>query len=452
MRQFIPEYKYLLRLGSPILLSQLGVVLLAFSDTLMVGNYGVAELAASAFVNSLFLIFNVMLVGLSGGVTPLVGALYAVDDNYRVGRVTRSALQVNVLVALAFTAGMAALYFLLDGFGQDTAIMPLVRDYYLVLLPQPLLISLFFVLMQTCNGVSYTALPMYVTLLMVALNIAGNYALIYGRWGMPEMGLLGAGVATISARIIALVVIWLAFRYMRRFEKYQQGFRDFTGLGKDRRQVWTTSWPLMIQSGLECLLWTVGAVVVGWFGAVQLAAYQVINTIGQLAFMMFMSFGTAVTIRVANFAGVGDEAGAGRTARAGLHINLLLATAVCVLYIFSGHDMVHMFVAAAHDTADAAAVITSAYGLILPLIVYQYMDATQVTMCNAIRGTGRVLPLLWISLTAYVAVGGTFLVLFASVLGWGNQGAYWSFDLALLVASVMATVVFRRIRLRDRVV
>lgn len=446
MRRFIPEYRHLFKLGGPLLLSQLGVILLAFSDTLMVGHYGVSELAASAFVNSLFLIPNVMLMGLSGGVTPLVGALYSVDDIYRVGRVTRSGVQVNVLAAVVFTVVMGVLYFFLDGFGQDVGIMPLIRKYYLILLPQPLLIALFFVLMQTFNGLSYTSLPMYITLVMVGLNILGNYALIYGEFGMPELGLAGAGIATIGSRVVSVVAIWLAWLCMKRFGKYLAGFRAYEGLGKDRAQVWTTSWPLMIQSGLECLLWSVGAVVVGWFGAVQLAAYQVINTIGQLAFMMYISFGTAVTIRVANYAGLRDEAGAGRAARAGLHINLLLATAVSVVYIFAGHDMVRMFVSTNQSAADSAAVISSAFGLIWPLIVYQYMDATQLTMCNAIRGTGHVMPLFGISLVSYVIIGIPFLMLFGWYMGMGNVGAYWSFDISLLAASVIATVVFKRLR------
>ena len=445
-KTFMPEYGRLLRLGWPIMLSQLGVILLAFSDTLMVGHYGVGELAASAFVNSLYLVCNVMLIGLCGGVTPLVGALYSRGENRGVGRVTRAALQVNGLAALLFTILMIGVYFLLPYFGQEEGLMPLIKSYYLILLPQPLLIAFFFTIMQTCNGVSMTSLPMYVTLVMVGFNILGNWLLIYGVGGFPELGLLGAGIATIAARIVALGLLMTLFRCLRRFRSYQEGFLDGRGLKDMRRKVWVTSWPLMIQSGLECFLWSVGAVVVGWFGAVQLAAYQVVNTIGQLGFMIYMSFATAVTIRVANFAGLCDEEGAGRSARAGLHINILLATAASLLFIFTARWLITIFVNTDAGATDGAAVVASALTLVWPLVLYQYMDAVQLTMCNAIRGTSQVKPLMWISLISYVIVGVPMLLLFAVGFDMGNSGAYWSFNIALLAASILAVWVFKRIR------
>lgn len=430
------------------MLSQLGVILLAFTDTVMVGHYGVAELAASAFVNSLYLVPNVMLIGLTGGVTPIVGSLFAQGENSGVGRVTRGALQVNLMVAVIFTVILGGMYFLLPYFGQDPGLLSMIRNYYLVLLPQPLMIAIFFVMMQTINGVNYTSLPMWITLGMVGLNIIGNWLLIYGVAGFPELGLLGAGVATILSRFIAMVAIVALFRHLERFKEYQTAFTGARELGSTRRKVWVTSWPLMIQSGLECLLWSVAAVVVGWFGAVQLAAYQVVNTVGQLGFMVYMSIGTAVTIRVANFAGLCDEKGAGRAARAGLHINLGLATIASLIFLFAGTPLINIFVDTGPEAVSGAAVVASAMMLIWPLVLYQYMDAIQITMCNAIRGTSQVKPLMWISIVSYVIVGIPFLLLFAKVFEAGNVGAYWSFNVALLAASVMATMIFKKIRFK----
>lgn len=448
-KKWSPEYKTLLKLGSPILMSQLGVILLSFTDTLMVGHYGVDELAAAAFVNSVYLVTNVMMMGLTGGVTPLVGALYSQGDNYNVGRITRGAIQVNVAAAVIFTLLMGAVYFLLPYFGQEERLNDLISEYYLILLPQPLIIAFFFVIVQCANGITYTSLPMWITFIMVILNIIGNYILIYGHWGFPELGLAGAGYATMVSRIIALLCIWIAFRFFKKFSYYQKGFLERGHLGQIRRKVWNTSWPIMIQNGLECLLWSVGAVVVGWFGAVQLAAYQIVNTVGQLGFMIFMSFGTAVAIRVANFAGLNDEKGAGHSARAGVHINIFLATIVSIIFIFAGRELVMLFVDNDPEAIDSNAVIASALGLIVPLIVYQYNDAIQITMCNAIRGTSQVKPLMWISLVSYVIVGIPFLLLFAKVMDLGNIGAYWSFCVALLAACVMAVYIFRKIKFKE---
>lgn len=440
------EYRKLLELGGPIMVTQFSVILLAFSDIIMVGHYSVNALAAAAFVNSLYLVPNVMLMGLSGGVTPLVGALYSQRDSRQAGRITRSAMQVNLLLAAIFTAIEAMVYFLLGHFGQPEELMPEIRSYYMVLLLVPLPMTVYNVLMQMCNGIENPSLPMWVTVFCILGNILGNWLLIYGVGVFPELGLLGAGISTVVARILGCLAILTCFWAGKRYREYREGFRHAVRLSKERSEVWRTSWPLMMQSGFECGLWAVSGVVIGWFGAVQLAAYQVVNTIGQLGFMVYMSFTTAVAIRVAYYAGQRNEAGAGTAARAGMHINLLLATFASLAFIFFGETLINLFINTGEEGAKGPAVVASALTLILPLVFYQYFDALQMTFCNAIRGTGQVKPLFWISLVSYILTGIPFLFLFGVGFGGGNIGAYWSFNIALLTACVMSIVTFRRIR------
>lgn len=431
------EYTSLFRLGLPVLVTQVGIIVVSFADTMMVGAYGVDELAAAAFVNSLFVIPTVMQIGFAQGLTPLVGALFGRGDKRSVGHTLHAGVQINIAVSLVLTAIMCALYFFLDKFGQPEEIMPLVREYYLIILATMLPMSVFNSFQQTCNGVNDTALPMWMILGANVLNIFGNYLLIFGKWGCPELGLAGAGVSTLVARYVGAVAIVIAFFRFKKYNPYTHGFKEKQGLGDIRRKVWATSYPVMVQSGIECSLWSFGAVVSGWFGKIQLAAYQVVNTMSQLGFMTFVSFGTAVSIRVANYMGVGDLKGMRRITMAGLHLNLVLATLASLIFYFGGRWLIHCF------TPDAD-VIASALTLIVPLVIYQYMDATQLTYVNAIRGTSHVSPLLWISVCSYVVVGVPVMLLFANTLGGGNIGVYYSFDVALLVASVMATLIFYR--------
>lgn len=432
------EYSSLIRLGFPVLLTQLGVIMVAFADTMMVGAYGVRELAAAAFVNSLYLIPLVMLMGLAAGITPLVGALFGRGDVREPGRVARAGIQINVIVALAFTAVMGVIYFFLDRFGQPEELLPLIREYYLIVLFTMLPMSVFNTFQQTCNGFNDTQMPMWMILGANVLNICGNWLLIFGHCGMPEMGLAGAGWSTLVSRYAAAFGIVLFFFSRRRYRPYTAGFRSKDSLGALRRRIWTTSYPVMIQSGVECLLWSFGAIVSGWFGKIQLAAFQVVNTIAQLGFMTYISFGTAASIRVANYTGQSDWRGVRRIAFAGLHLNLLLSTFASLVFLLAGHWLVGCF------TSDAG-VIASAMNLIVPLVVYQYVDAIQLTYCNAIRGTSKVKPLLFISVCTYIVIGLPVLYLFAKVFDWGNVGVYYSFDVALLVASVLATLIFYRI-------
>lgn len=440
INKYKKEYSALLRLGFPVLLTQLGVILVAFADTMMVGAYGVRELAASAFVNNLFLIPTVMLFGLAAGITPLVGALFGRGETREPGRIARAGIQINVLVALIVTAVMGVLYFFLDRFGQPEELLPYIRTYYLLLLFTPLALSVFNACQQTANGMTDTATPMWCIFLSVIINIFFNWLLIFGHWGFPELGLAGAGVATVLARYLGSGAIIAVFLTRRRYAGCREGYRTAKKLSSLRRHVWSTSYPVMIQSGVECSLWSFGAVVCGWFGTVQLAAYQVVNTIGQLGFMTFMSFGVAVSIRVANFCGIADSKGVSTSARAGLHINLVLATLASAVFLLGGAHLLHLF------TPDEP-VITQALLLLPPLVLYQYFDATQLTFCNAIRGTSHVRPLLWISVVSYILVGVPVLLLFANGFGWQTEGVYYSFDVALLTAAVMAYTIFRRIKL-----
>lgn len=440
------EYKTLFRLGVPVLVTQIGIIIVGFADTMMVGAYGVNELAAAAFVNSLFVIPIVMQIGFAQGLTPLVGALFGQRNHRLAGRTLRAGLQINAIVSTVLTAIMAALYFFLDKFGQPEELLPIARQYYLVILATMVPLAIFNTFQQMSNGINDTAMPMWIILVSNIINIFGNWLLIFGHFGCPELGLTGAGISTLIARFLSMLAICVFFFKAKRYRPYTYGYHDRSEpeeLYKIRREVWKTSYPVMIQSGIECSLWSFGAVVSGWFGKIQLAAYQVVNTMAQLGFMTFISFGTATSIRVANYVGVKDIRGASRITSAGLHLNVVLATAASAIFLFGGRWLIHCF-------SPDEAVIRSALTLILPLVIYQYMDAIQLTYCNAIRGTSEVKPLLWISTTSYVFVGVPVLLWFAKGMGMGNIGVYYSFDVALFVASVMATLIFYRIIRKNR--
>ena len=205
------------------MLTQLGVIVMSFADTLMVGAYGVEQLAASAFVNSVFLIPMVMLSGLAAGITPLVGALFTMGRPYDTGRIVRAGLQINSIVSLAFTLIMSLLYFRLDRFGQPEELLPVIRPYYVTLLTTLLPMSLFNTFSQTSNGMTDTRTPMWFILGAIVVNIIGNYLLIFGHFGFPELGLTGAGIATSVARLSGFAGIAVLFLRARSYAGCRAG-------------------------------------------------------------------------------------------------------------------------------------------------------------------------------------------------------------------------------------
>lgn len=437
LKDYKEEYYSLSRLGAPVLVTQLCVITVSFADTLMVGAYGLNELAAAAFVNSLFLVVIVTLMGFAGGVTPLVGALFSRGDNFKIGQTLRSALAVNTSLSVAATLIMSILYFFIDKMGQPTELLPLIRPYYLIVLCSMIPASIFSCCQQMANGTTDTATPMWVMLGGNILNIIGNYMLIFGKCGLPEMGLLGAGISTLNARILSAITLLCILIFSRRYRPYREGLHSPSISRKSILKIWNTSYPVALQSGVECLLWSFGAVVCGWFGTVQLASYQVANTIGQLGFMIYMSFGVAVSVRVANYWGIGNYHAARKATLAGLHLNTILATIASLAFIFFGEQLISLF-------NDDPAVVRSGTALLLPLVLYQYCDSIQITYANAQRGTSQARPLMWAALISYMIVGIPASLLLAIPFNMGNIGVYYSFCIALLFAAVLLRYWFQR--------
>lgn len=435
-RLLFSEYRALARLGFPVLITQVGIIAVSFADTMMVGAYGTPELGAASFVNNLFLVAIVAMIGFSNGMTPIVGALFGKEMLKEAGRSMRAGIILNLLMSAVFTLVMGILYFFLPRFGQPEELMPLIRPYYLIILASIIPNSIFTCCQNASNGMTDTAMPMWIMISGNVLNVAGNYVLIFGKYGFPELGLIGAGVSTAVSRLFMALAITIGFLLRKRYVVQREGFSIRPGR-REYFKVWTTSYPIMILNGVECFLWALGAVVCGWFGTPQLASYQIANIVGQFGFMIYISAGVAVSVRVANFTGQKDSVAVARTASAGTHLMLVLATLASLIFIFMGRNLFSMF-------SDDDAVIRAGLPLVLPLIVYQYFDALQVNYGSALRGTGFVKPLILVAIVSYLVFGAGSLFLFARGFNMGNVGVYYSFSVTLLCAAVMLFYYFRR--------
>ena len=199
------HYQQTLKLGIPISIGQIGTIVLSFADTMMVGRYDTPSLAAASFVNSVFNLVIFLLIGYSFGLTPQVGALFGQGETASVGAAVRQALRANSLFAALLMLIMGVGYFFVDRMGQPESLLPLIRPYYLVILASMPFVMLFNVLRQLSDGTMHTKTAMWALWAGNALNILGNWLLIYGVGPFPELGLLGAGLSTLLSRPLRLV-------------------------------------------------------------------------------------------------------------------------------------------------------------------------------------------------------------------------------------------------------
>lgn len=285
------HYKALIYLGLPIVIGQIGVIVLGFADTLMIGHHSTVELGAASFVNNVFNLVIIFSTGFSYGLTPIVGGLYGTHQFAPAGQALRCSLLANLLIAVLLTICMCVLYLNLENLGQPEELIPLIRPYYLVLLASLVFVMLFNGFKQFTDGITDTQTAMWILLGGNVLNIIGNYILIYGKLGFPELGLLGAGVSTLFSRIMMVVVFVLVFLRSRRFLRYKIGFFR---LGWSRALLGRLNglgWPIALQMGMETASFSLSAIMIGWLGTIALASHQVMLAISQFTFMMYYGMG-----------------------------------------------------------------------------------------------------------------------------------------------------------------
>ncbi|WP_289157621.1 MATE family efflux transporter [uncultured Muribaculum sp.] len=422
------HYISLIKLGAPILVGQLGMIVVAFADNIMVGRYSTEALASASFVNNVFNLAMFACLGFTYGLTPLIGAMFTQERYGKIGAIIRNGILANFIFALVITLIMGALWFNLHRLGQPEELLPLIRPYYLLVLAGIIPVALFNVFAQWLFAINNTSLPMWIILAANTVNILGNYLLIYGNCGFPELGLIGAGVSTLTSRILCLATVILIFIFSRRFRQYRDGFTQSRLNRRTLSQINRTSFPVSLQMSLESGSFTFAAVMAGWLGAVSLASFQIIVITGTLGFCVYYSLGSAVSVLVSNRAGLSDNDGMRRVAFAGYHIMLTLATISSLIFIFFEKDMILAFT---EDPEVIAATMT----LIVPLVLYQLGDATQINFANALRGTSNVMPMIWIAFVCYVVVGIPATYMLGFPAGLGTFGIILSFSASLFLAA-----------------
>lgn len=431
-------YIRIVKLGLPILVSQLGMIVVGFADTTMVGHYSTSALASASFVNNLFLAAIMACVGFTYGITPLVGALFGQKRLADIGTLMRTALIANIAFALVVTAIMGFAYTHIHQMGQPEELLPLIRPYFIIFIAGILPISIFNVFAQWSYAINHTKMPMWIILASNVINIAGNYMLIYGHCGFSEMGLVGAGIATFIARWFCAIVVMVVFFIKKDYAPYRAGFCTRNKSAKNNfRQINRTSWPVALQMTFETAAFTFSGVAAGWFGAISLAAYQIVMITGTLGFCVYYSMAAAVAVLVANASGTGDFRLMRRTAFAGYHIILLLAVIASAVFLIFGHQLMTLFT---NDPVVEAA----ALAMIIPLVLYQLADATQINFANALRGTGHVMPMLWIALVSYIIAGIPATLLLAYTAGLETYGIVLSFSVSLICSASLFLYFFLR--------
>ena len=390
-------YKQLLQIGIPIIIGQLGTIILGFADTLMIGHHSTQELAAAGLVNNIFTLVLVSYMGFSYGLTPIIGRLYGMEQTDKIGQKVRNSLCANMMVGCIFTLAMIILYFNLAHIGQPEELLSLIRPYFIVNLISVLFVGIFNTMKQFLDGIGHTKVAMWVMIMGNIVNILGNWLLIYGIGPFPELGLLGAGLSTMGSRILMAIAMVMMIGIKKNFRSYRNDILNSHVNKADFKEMNRMGWPVALQLAMESAAFTLSCVMVGWLGTLPLAAHQIMITISQLFYLVLSGMASAMSIRVSHFVGQKDFAAVRRNAYDGWRLALLFSILMGIPVFLFRHQIGGLF----SDNVEVQEYVAI---LIILMMVYQFGDGLQYSFANALRGIACVKPMVTYAFIAYFII------------------------------------------------
>lgn len=430
LKNYIPFYKNNLKIALPIVLTQVGGGIVALMDNVMVGHLGAVELASVAFANSIFVLGQVFVMGAVMGLTPLVGQAFVQSDLERVKALFYNALVFVCVLGLAVTLILGLVYPFFDYMGQDTNVVRWAKPYFLLQVFSLLPLLVFCLFKQFLEGLGNTKVAMIITLVANIVNIVLNYLLIYGKFGFPYWGVVGAGVATLISRILMAVGF---FVYVRTNDSWWNYLKDITIDLFQARKVWTVARVGMPIGGhmlLECTAFALSAIMVGWLGAVPLAGNQIAQNISHLTFMLVVGIGSATTIRVSHRLGEKNFYALRMAGKASVHLCLLTNTLMAIFMIVFSRQIPRIF------TTDMA-VIDAAATLLVLAGLFQISDGLQTVGASILRGLTDVKRPVIYAFISYICINLPLGYLLAFKFHMGASGVWIGFIVGLSIAAIL---------------
>lgn len=424
------HYRQLLAIGIPIIIGQLGTIILGFADTIMIGRHSTQELAAAGLVNNIFTLVLIAYMGFSYGLTPVVGKFYGMGRKDLIGEKVKNSLAANMATGIIFSLVMAVLYLNLDHIGQPDELLPLIRPYFLVNLVSILFVGVFNTIKQLFDALGHTKVAMWVMIGGNVANILGNWILIYGMLGFPEMGLLGAGISTLASRILMALCLTAVALASNKYSIYREGMRKGRLNKVDLQEMNRLGWPVALQLGMESAAFSLSCVMVGWLGTIPLAAHQVTITISQLFYLVLSGMAAAIAIRISHFVGQHDYKAVRLTAADGFRLNLFFSFVMIVPILLFRHSLGAFF-------TDSEEVQQTVAMLVIVLAVYQFGDGLQYAFANALRGIACVRPMVTYAFIAYFVINLPLGYILAFQLGMGILGVWIAFPFGLTTAGLL---------------
>lgn len=412
------KYSLILKIIVPILVSQVAIYLISFFDILMSSRYGTTDLAGVSIGSSIWMPIYIGLSGILLAITPIVSQLVGAKNEFAAKRAVQQGIYVAiVLAALIFILLIVGIDWILGKMDLEAAVHSIAKSYIQSMCVGLIPLFLFFVMRCFIDALGQTRVTMIITLLTTPINIALNYIFIFGKFGAPELGGVGAGVATaITYWLVFLITVWIIAK-RKPFERFYL-FNDWPKLEWLRwKEILIIGVPIGISLFAETSIFSAVTMMMSSFSTEIIAAHQIALNFTSLLYMVPLSISMGVTILV------GFEIGAGRMRDARLYSYLCVGTAIlfsfvsaCILFILR-EPVANMY------TTDGK-VLEYAVHFLIYAAIFQLSDAIQAPVQGALRGYKDVTVTFIMAIISYWVIGLPIGYVLATHTNFGPFG-YW---------------------------
>lgn len=423
------------KLSLPIIFGRLGAVLMGVTDNIMVGKIGYTSLAASGIANSIYILLVIIPIGMMIVGSPMISSANSRGDKSMAVNIMKSCIQVSTLVSILFMLILTVLALNFNWFNQPKEVEELAVPYFLIIIGSVLPLMFFIAVEQFSDGLEKTRISMFFNTTGLLVNIFFNWMFIYGNWGMPKLGLTGAGIGTLLARTYMGVGIWIWVRYGAMFKEYPLKFNVFELHPETFLKVLKQGIPSGMQFFFEVSAFSLAAVMIGWLGAVPLAAHQVALSMCSISYMISTGFASGGSIRVGFAFGTKDKTQILRAGKSTLMLVAVLMTLSCITFTVFSDSLVRLY----NDDID---VVNVASVLLIIGGIFQLGDGIQVVAVRALLGIEDVKVPTVLTLIAYWVIGLPLGCVLTFVFDWGVKGIWIGLSTGLILAAILLTYRF----------
>ncbi|MEX0772745.1 MAG: MATE family efflux transporter [Balneolales bacterium] len=434
-QQVKKEVNLTLRLGLPIIAAQLLHMSMSFVDTVMSGNYGTLDLAAIALGSSLFFPVYTLGGGILMALSPIISHLYGARQFDLIGKNVRQGIWLAFILSIPAILALRNLDILLIFMEIAPETLNITKGYISAIawgLPG----AFGFMALRYFNESLGNSRPvMYVALIGLGFNIIGNYALIYGRLGFPELGAVGTGWA--SAFVLwAMFASLFIYTYTKKNYKRFKVFQNFKLPDKQyMAEILKLGIPIGISSTMEVTMFALTTLLMGSLGTLAVAGHQIAINIAALTFMVPFGLSTAITVRVGHSLGRGSMPNARFAGFVGIGLSVLIMCCTAIVMFTLPGPITSIYT----NDADVQAFAIS---LIYMAAIFQISDGLQVSGYGALRGLKDTKIPMYVNLLAYWVIGlplGYFLGIYLEI---GPEGLWIGLIAGLSVAALLHNVRF----------